>query len=67
MRAIWAFLNGAGSKPKVMAGSTDRGRLTLIHVLFTMGLSRESSKIGSTARQGGSRHVPVRGSQRFPR
>jgi hypothetical protein len=67
MRAISAFLNGAGARRKVKAGGTDRSRLSLINVLFTMGLTREPIKIGSTPLQGGSRRAPPRGPQRFPR
>jgi hypothetical protein len=68
MRAISAFLNGAGARGKVKAGGTDRSRLSLIDVLITMGLTRgEPIKIGSTPLQGGSRRATARGPQRFPR
>ncbi|MDB6085302.1 MAG: hypothetical protein JWN43_3183 [Gammaproteobacteria bacterium] len=67
MRAISAFLNGAGSRRNLKAGGTDPSRLKLAELLFTPGLRFGPVQV-HTASVGRIRgRAPAGGSPRFPR
>jgi hypothetical protein len=74
MRAISAFLNGAGSRRNLKRGSndrgggTDRGLLKLTDLLVaTGGAPAFPLRVRATAGRQSGAQAPARRSQRFPR
>jgi hypothetical protein len=68
MRAISAFLNGAGSRRYLKGGSTDRGLLKLLDLFVITGVASELPlRIRATQGTHPGTRAPARRSQRFPR
>jgi len=66
MRAISAFLNGAGSRRNLKVGRTDRTRLMLTDLLVTAEFPGEPIRARAATR-GERDRGPARRAQRLPR
>ena len=73
MRATLAFLNGAGSRRNLRAGSMDRRVLRLIHVLIAAGAPQPAYSPATPGKEArahdahGPGRASARGVQKFPR
>jgi len=68
MRAVSAFLNGAGSRRNLKGDGTDRGLLRLTDLLVVTGVALALPiRIRATQGTYPEAQAPARRSQRFPR